>query len=136
MTCALIRARRGCAQSRSLRRELAAIGQAFAPPGGWDRTASVPFSLARKWSAASFVGHGNWVLGAPEMVLPTGQHGYLSQAADLAAGGHRVLVLASADGPLNGESLPQGLRAAAFILLAEWLRSDAAETSPTSVRRA
>src|SRR6516164_2524995 len=49
---------------------LAAIGQAFPPPGGWERTASVPFSSARKWSAASFAGHGTWVLGAPEMVLP------------------------------------------------------------------
>ncbi|MGH3247652.1 MAG: HAD-IC family P-type ATPase, partial [Trebonia sp.] len=38
-----------------------------------------------------------------------------------------VLVLARTAGPLDGESLPQGLRAAAFVLLAERLRSDAAE---------
>ena len=107
---------------------LAAIGQAFPPPGGWRRTASVPFSSARKWSAASFAGHGSWVLGAPEMVLPARQHGHLSQAAALAAGGHRVLALATADGPLNGESLPQGTRAAAFILLTERIRPDAADT--------
>src|SRR6266566_8061316 len=39
---------------------LRAIGQAF-PPGGWARQAAVPFSSARKWSAASFAGHGTWV---------------------------------------------------------------------------
>src|SRR5712692_3529461 len=107
---------------------LAAVGQAFPPPDGWPRQAAVPFSSARKWSAASFAGHGTWVLGAPELVLPGGQQEQLSQAASLAASGRRVLVLARTPGPLDGESLPQGLRAAAFVLLGERLRSDAAET--------
>jgi cation-transporting ATPase E len=107
---------------------LAAIGQAFPPPQGWARQDGVPFSSARKWSAASFAGHGAWVLGAPEMVLPGSQDGLLSQAADLAASGRRVLALAHADGPLNGQTLPPGLRAVAFIMLAERLRSDAPDT--------
>src|SRR5215470_14881849 len=84
---------------------LTAIGQAFPPPGGWVRTASVPFSSARKWSAASFAGHGTWVLGAPEMVLPAEQRAQLSRAAELAATGHRVLVLAYAEGPLRTNRL-------------------------------
>ena len=54
---------------------LAAIGQAFPPPQGWARQETVPFSSARKWSAASFAGHGAWVLGAPEMVLADSQDG-------------------------------------------------------------
>jgi cation-transporting P-type ATPase E len=107
---------------------LSAIGQAFQPPGVWQRTAAVPFSSARKWSAASFTGHGTWVLGAPEMVLPAEQHALLSRAAELASDGHRVLVLARAEGPLASESLPRGLRAEAFITLTERLRPDAAET--------
>jgi cation-transporting P-type ATPase E len=107
---------------------LGAIGQAFPPPGGWERTASVPFSSARKWSAASFAGHGTWVLGAPEMVLPGEQHAEQARAAELAAGGRRVLVLAHAEGPLMGESLPPDPRAAALIVLTERLRPDAAET--------
>jgi cation-transporting ATPase E len=88
----------------------------------------VPFSSARKWSAASFAGHGTWVLGAPEMVLPGSQDGLLSRAADLAASGRRVLALACAPGSLDGQALPAGLRAVAFILLAERLRSDALAT--------
>src|SRR5450755_147455 len=105
---------------------LAAIGKAFPPPAGWARQAAVPFSSARKWSAASFAGHGTWVLGAPEMVLSRGEHRYLPQAADLAASGRRVLVLAQSAGPPGRASLPPDLRPAAFIVLAERLRSDAA----------
>jgi cation-transporting ATPase E len=105
---------------------LAAVGQAFRPPPGWVRQETVPFSSARKWSAASFAGHGTWVLGAPEMVLP-GTEEYLSQAAGLAASGRRVLVLARATVALDGESLPPGLRPAALIVFAERLRPDAAE---------
>jgi cation-transporting ATPase E len=106
---------------------LAAIGQAFPPPQGWPRQDAVPFSSARKWSAATFAGHGTWVLGAPELVLP-GQDGLLSRAADLAASGRRVLALAHSDSPLNGQALPPGLRAVALLLLAERLRSDAPGT--------
>src|SRR5512142_3046676 len=107
---------------------LGAIGQAFPPPPGWARDDAVPFSSARKWSAASFAGHGAWVLGAPEMVLPGSRDGLLSRAAGLAASGQRVLVLARADGPLDGQALPVGLRAVAFLVLAERLRSDAPGT--------
>src|SRR5690348_12042252 len=107
---------------------LAAIGQAFPPPQGWTRQDAVPFSSARKWSAASFAGHGTWVLGAPEMVLPGSQDVLLRRAADLAASGQRVLALARTTGKLDGQALPQGLRAVAFIVLAERLRSDISQT--------
>jgi cation-transporting P-type ATPase E len=107
---------------------LAAIGQAFPPPQGWARQDSVPFSSARKWSAASFAGHGTWVLGAPEIVLAGSQDGLLRRAADLAATGQRVLALARTTGSLDGQALPQGLHAVAFIVLTERLRSDATQT--------
>ena len=107
---------------------LAAIAQVFPPPAGWVRRAAVPFSSARKWSAASFTGHGTWVLGAPEMVLPSGQQELLAQATELAASGRRILVLARSAGSLDGQSLPPGLRPAAFIVFAERLRSDITET--------
>ena len=106
---------------------LTAVGLAFPPSSGaWVRQAAVPFSSARKWSAASFSGHGTWVLGAPEMVLPAGDEEHLAQAAALAASGKRVLALARSEAPLAGEWLPGGLRAAAFVVLAERLRPDAA----------
>jgi cation-transporting ATPase E len=107
---------------------LAAIGQAFPPPQGWARQDAVPFSSARKWSAASFASYGTWVLGAPEIVLAGGQDELLQRAADLAATGQRVLTLARTTEALDGQVLPQNLRAVAFVVLAERLRSDAPQT--------
>ncbi|MFE2755145.1 HAD-IC family P-type ATPase [Actinosynnema sp. NPDC059335] len=62
----------------------------------WRRTGGVPFSSARKWSSVDTDGHGTWVVGAPEMVFPAGGPA-VDRAADLAAQGKRVLVLASTD---------------------------------------
>jgi cation-transporting ATPase E len=108
---------------------LAAIGAAYpAPQGGWVRRAAVPFSSARKWSAASFDGQGSWVLGAPELVLPARESGHLGRAAELAATGHRVLALAHTDEALAGEALPPGLRGNALVVLSERVRPDADET--------
>ena len=106
-----------------------AIGGAFPAPGGWDRTGEVPFSSARKWSAASFAGRGSWVLGAPEMVLVESADSAARRRADeLAAAGRRVLVLAHSDAALDGDVLPASLRPEALVLFEEKVRSDAADT--------
>jgi cation-transporting ATPase E len=110
---------------------LLALADAFpAPPAadGWTRTGGVPFSSARKWSAASFERRGSWVMGAPEMVLADDTVPARAQANELAATGRRVVVLAHTDGPLTGESLPPGLRPVALVMFAEKIRPDAAET--------
>jgi cation-transporting ATPase E len=107
---------------------LAALARAFPSADGWVRNSSVPFSSARKWSAASFGGNGTWVLGAPEIVLPSDRSTELGRAGDLASTGRRVLVLARSDSLLSGDQLPPGLRAVGFVLFAERVRPDAAET--------
>ena len=113
-----------------------AIGAAM-PPLTWTATETVPFSSARKWSAAVTAGRVTWVLGAPEMVLPAPQAGAQRSAriaADrLAEKGSRVLLLARADTPPgrddDGEpSLPAYLLPAALVVLAERIRDDAADT--------
>ena len=107
-----------------------AVADAFTAPQGWERTAAVPFSSTRKWSAASFGPNGTWVFGAPEMV-------WVGRPADdpvrqrsevLAAAGRRVVLLARCDAPLDGETLPAPLEAAAFVMFDEKIRPDAAET--------
>jgi cation-transporting ATPase E len=107
---------------------LGAIGRAFPLADGWTRDGSVPFSSARKWSAASFGHYGTWVLGAPEMVLLVGDEPTLKRAEEFAATGQRVLVLAHSDGRLEGDTLPLDVHAAAFVLFAEQVRDDAAST--------
>ncbi len=106
---------------------LAAVAKSFPSDDGWIRTASVPFSSARKWSAASFSDHGTWVIGAPEMVLLTDSDAPLQRAGELAATGQRVLVLAQSDSRLDGDVLPVRMRAVALVVFAEQVRADAAE---------
>jgi cation-transporting ATPase E len=109
---------------------LAAIGAALPSPQGWARTTTIPFSSARKWSAASFEGHQTWVLGAPEMVLPDAapDSPVRTQANDLAATGNRVLVLARTHTALHHETLPDPLKPVALVLLEEKIRPDAKAT--------
>jgi len=106
---------------------LNAIAAAFPAADGWQRTGFVPFSSARKWSAATFGDHGTWVLGAPELVW-AGRDGDVSTKAErLAATGQRVLLLARTDAPLDGEALPDALDAVALVLFEEQVRPDAAD---------
>ncbi|MCP4968591.1 MAG: HAD-IC family P-type ATPase [bacterium] len=106
---------------------LQAIAARFPDAPGWQVDGAVPFSSARKWSAASFVDRGTWVLGAPEIVLPTNT-GVAAEAESLAEQGNRVVLLAKTDSPLSGDSLPRQLRAVALITLGDEIREDAAAT--------
>jgi cation-transporting ATPase E len=107
-----------------------ALCEAFPTPEGWRRTASVPFSSARKWSAASFGARGTWVLGAPEMVWGErpADDPVRVRFEQLAAEGRRVLLLARTGAPLEGETLPGSLDAAALVMFDEKIRADAADT--------
>ncbi|HEX5950425.1 MAG TPA: HAD-IC family P-type ATPase [Actinomycetota bacterium] len=107
---------------------LLAIGEAFPqPPEGWRPGTAVPFSSARKWSGASFDGQGVWVLGAPDVLLPTG--GPASRRAqELAEAGRRVVLLARAAGELTHDALPAGLEPVAIVVLGDRIRESAAET--------
>jgi cation-transporting ATPase E len=110
---------------------LAAIAEGFAErPGDWAAGEVVPFSSARKWSAASFGPDGTWVLGAPDVLLAsTGNDTDLREQAETAAAtGSRVVLLAWTDSTLTGEDLPPGLRPAALVVLGDRPRADAQET--------
>jgi cation-transporting P-type ATPase E len=110
---------------------LEAIATAFPAPSRWVRSEVVPFSSARKWSAASFGSAGTWVLGAPDVVMRAlpGDLGQLEREVDRAiATGRRIVLLARTDAPLAGDELPAGLRAEALVVLAETVRGDAADT--------
>ncbi len=107
---------------------MAAIGDRFpTAPSGWESTASVPFSSARKWSAVSFGEHGSWFVGGADVLIGAGDASS-GRVADAAGEGSRVLVVARADGlPQNGE-LPPSLRPAALVMLKDTVRPDAAAT--------
>ena len=96
-----------------------AIAEAFPAPDGWTPTDVVPFSSARKRSSATFARQGTWVIGAPDVLLQRG-HGLLERAGTMAASGQRVL--------LAGRETDGAVVPAAFVVLEERVRPDAAET--------
>ncbi|MFB4285264.1 HAD-IC family P-type ATPase [Nonomuraea sp. MTCD27] len=97
-----------------------------AAPDGWTARSTVPFSSARKWSGADFGEHGAWVLGAPDVLLHTGDT--YDRAAELAATGTRVLVLCRTDSLAGTERGEAAVEPVALITLKQRIRPDAHET--------
>lgn len=89
---------------------------------------TVPFSSARKWSAAQFEELGTVVLGAPAFVLGEDYAHISDICEEYSAKGFRVLVLAHSPLPLDGNSLPSGIAAKAVIILSDKIRSTACDT--------
>lgn len=107
-----------------------AIAAAWPPPEAWKARASVPFSSARKWSAATFDGQGTWILGAPEVLL-AGEDNHevvLRRAEALATEGKRVVLLASSTGPVSADGPVPEPAPAALVVLDEQVRDDAPAT--------
>ena len=71
-----------------------AIAEAYPTPPGWTATAIAPFKSATKWSGASYGEHGNWVLGAPDVLLDPASPA-AEQAEQIGSQGLRVLLLGS-----------------------------------------
>ncbi|MBR4906326.1 MAG: HAD-IC family P-type ATPase, partial [Clostridia bacterium] len=107
------------ASSGTLQAIAAAIGRKPAP-----KTAVLPFSSARKKSAASFPDGKTLILGAPSFVTEKP----IPKVQQAAEEGYRVLLLAEADGEIRGETLPPVTRLLGLVLLRETLRPSAKET--------
>src|SRR5579859_7733163 len=106
-----------------------AIAATYRDQAGWLLESMVPFSSARKWSAFRFVGHGWWVLGAPDVLVTRAEqdHDLESNLARLRAGGERVLLLARAE-DAHAERGLRGVEPTALVALTEEIKLDAAAT--------
>ena len=101
------------------------------PP--WETQHVVPFSSVRKWSGASFVDHGTWVLGAPEILLDAmaiGERQDLAEKLNLLTDQARRVLLVGHSNAIDPteNTLPAGLEAVGIVALFEEIRPDAAET--------
>ena len=110
---------------------LAAIAAAVGDrPDGWELGSSVPFSSSRKWAAASFEGRGTYHLGAPDVLLGSGDasDAARAKAAAASADGERVLVVTRSEVPEpSDDSLPEDREPVCLVYLGDTIRSDAAE---------
>jgi cation-transporting ATPase E len=105
-----------------------AIAASADPATGWSSTSTIPFSSARKYSAAQFGERGGWVLGAADIILAAGDP-QRAQAETLGATGLRVLALGQlTDGQLHPDRPLGAVRPAALVVLRQRLRPEAAET--------
>jgi cation-transporting ATPase E len=104
---------------------LAAVAEKCPSPG-WTVTATAPFSSARKWSGASFDGEGDWVLGAPDVLLAEGSAAR-AEAERIGSAGLRVLLLGRTDHAVDPDDLGI-VEPTALVVLEQRVRPDAAGT--------
>ncbi|MBY4108015.1 HAD-IC family P-type ATPase [Rhodococcus fascians] len=104
-----------------------AVAEAYPDAPGWTQSAVAPFSSAKKWSGLSYGEHGNWLLGAPDVLLdPTSETA--RQAEDAGSKGLRVLLLASSDLAVDDTAAPGVVTPRALVILEQKVREDARET--------
>jgi cation-transporting ATPase E len=106
---------------------MAAIGEAYKMPPGWDQTANAPFKSATKWSGTSYGEHGNWVIGAPDVLLDPSSPD-AEEAERIGAQGLRVLLLGSSDQSVDAPDAPGVVTPAALVVLEQRVRPDARDT--------
>ena len=88
-------------------------------------TNKIPFSSKRKWAGASFEGLGNWILGAPEVILDKQYNLIRSSVEEEAQKGKRVLLLAKMNGEFSGENISGKVESIALILIEDIIREAA-----------
>ncbi len=104
-----------------------AIAEAYPDPPGWAATAIAPFKSALKWSGVSYGEHGNWVIGAPDVLLDPASPA-ARQAEEIGSRGLRVLLLGSSDLPVDHPQAPGAVTPVALVVLEQRIRSDARDT--------
>ncbi|WP_405360998.1 cation-translocating P-type ATPase [Kitasatospora sp. NBC_00085] len=115
----------------SMQAVIDAYGRNDGTGGGWRVIEAMPFSSARKWSGVQLLepqgGEASWLLGAPDVLLPTG-HRALDEVDELGAKGLRVLLLGRTSVPLDAPDPAADLQPLALVVLQQRLREDAADT--------
>ena len=104
-----------------------AIAESYDTSPGWTTTAVAPFKSATKWSGISYGEHGNWVIGAPDVLLDPGSAA-AAEAERIGSRGLRVLLLGSSDRSVDAPDAPGDLTPVALVVLEQKVRPDARDT--------
>lgn len=105
-----------------------AMTEVFAQNSDWICTKRIPFSSELKWSAATFQGHGSFVVGAPQFMLGDRFREYQENIAQWAEAGYRVLMVAQYGAELSEYLEPGKLTPLALVLLTNRIRKEAPKT--------
>ena len=105
-----------------------AIRHCFEGVPPWTVRREVPFSSERKWSALCRDDGWDYLLGAPEYLLGDDYSLYEPDVHDALAAGRRVLALVRGAHLLEENRLIGHPEPLCFVILADRLRSDAADT--------
>jgi cation-transporting P-type ATPase E len=104
-----------------------AIAETYDQPPDWIATATAPFKSATKWSGVSYRGHGDWVIGAPDVLLEPSSAA-AERAERLGAQGLRVLLVGTGGVAVDHPDAPGRVTPVALVVLEQKLRPDARET--------
>jgi cation-transporting ATPase E len=104
-----------------------AIAEAYHASPSWIATATAPFKSATKWSGVSYRDHGNWVIGAPDVLLDPASAA-AEQAERIGAQGLRVLLLGAGDVAVDHADAPGRVTPIALVVLEQKVRPDARDT--------
>jgi cation-transporting ATPase E len=105
---------------------MAAIAAAVGTDSSWTLDQVEPFDSDRKWSAASFVDHGWFYLGAPDFLLAPDDPAR-ALVERLSSGGKRLLAVVTSDDGPSSDGLPAAVSTLAIVELEDEIRPDAAE---------
>ena len=104
-----------------------ALNAAFGKSKGWAARSIIPFSSERKFRAVSFDEHGDYVLGAPEFIVPNNKTA-LDIVDTYSQQGYRVLLLGRSKG-IDPETGDKGtVTPIAAIIISDVIKEDAKET--------
>ena len=92
----------------------------------WQIRDSIPFSSARKYRAVGYVGHGDYVLGAPEFIVKDDD--LFDKVDQYSKEGLRVLLLASSTGIDSSKDFIGTVSPLGFILISDCIREEARPT--------
>lgn len=92
----------------------------------FDATAAIPFSSARKFSAASLVGKGTVAIGAAEFMFKSAGREFNKKINELLKQGLRVLAVGRSNKAIKNDTV-DGLEPIAIVALQDTIRSDASE---------
>ncbi|MFH5210797.1 cation-translocating P-type ATPase [Antrihabitans spumae] len=104
-----------------------ALAEAFPDKPGWVESGVAPFSSAKKWSGLSYGDNGNWLLGAPDILLDPDSD-MARNAESIGSAGLRVLLLGSSDRPVDAPDAPGVVTPQALVVLEQRVRPDARDT--------